>query len=121
MKSLQTRMEEIYPKLAATSSRSSLVSQLADEKYLKMVEKSQQKWAKVFERPINEVKEIQDTILDSTHLNHVDVDVLFERNWIENGDLLAYITPRQIITTFMAIKERVLPLKMYRGLVIRSK
>ena len=34
MKSLQTRMEEIYPKLAATSSRSSLVSQLADEKYL---------------------------------------------------------------------------------------
>ena len=105
MKSLQTRMEEIYPKIATVSSRSNLVSQLADKKYIEMIEISQNRWAKVFERPLEEVKAVQNAIIDSTHLNHIDIDHLFQRNWAENGDLLAYITPAQIVTTFMSIKQ----------------
>ena len=57
---------------------------VADEKYIEMIEISQNKWAKVFERPLEEVKALQNAIIDSTHLNHIDIDHLFQRNYTQH-------------------------------------
>ena len=67
---LRERIEANFSKVAKFSSRSELVGIFADEVYLKYIEKLQTKWAEILGRPLEEIIQIQNFIIDQTHLSY---------------------------------------------------
>lgn len=76
---VRERVEEQFSKVARSSARSELVAIFADEAYLEFIFDLQTKWAEKLDRPVNEIIEIQNLIIDSTHLSHLDVNWLLKK------------------------------------------
>ena len=84
-------------------SRSQIAIQCAHPRYLQAVEALQSKWSEVLQRPIEEIKEIQNVLVDSTDLSFFDVDYLFQKNW-EKADFLLDIPAEAILESLQTLK-----------------
>lgn len=101
---LRERIEQNFSKVAKHSTRSELVTQFADDAYMAYVFQLQSGWAQVTNRPVDDIIKIQNMIIDSTDLSHIDINWLFQKNW-KLSDSLTFVNLDMVVTTFMALKQ----------------
>ena len=83
--------------------RSQIAIQCSHPRYLEAVEALQSNWSEILQRPIEEIKEIQNVLVDSTDLSFMDVDYLFQKNW-EKADFLLDIPAEAILESLQTLK-----------------
>ena len=96
---IKERLESNFSEIASRATRSSMVYEFADSSYLSYVEDLQSKWAEITGRSLRDIIQIQNQIIDCTHLNHIEVNWLFEENW-KVTDMLKEITHDMAFLTF---------------------
>ena len=83
--------------------RSQIAIQCSHPRYLQAIEALQSNWSEVLQRPIEEIKEIQNLLVDSTDLSYMDADYLFQKNW-EKADFLQDIPAEAILESLQTLK-----------------
>ena len=84
-------------------SRSQIAIQCSHPRYLEAIDALQSNWSEVLQRPIEEIKEIQNLLVDSTDLSYMDADYLFRKNW-EKADFLQDIPSEAILESLQTLK-----------------
>jgi len=101
---VKNNLRQLYQSNEITRlSRSQIAIQCSHPRYLQAIEALQCKWSEVLQRPIEEIKEIQNLLVDSTDLSYMDADYLFRKNW-EKTDFLLDIPPEAILESLQTLK-----------------
>lgn len=101
---LKKNLEENFIREAPFYTRSEVFERFADQEYKQFITAMQENLSKVIGRPLEEVVALQNIILDRCHLNHIDVNSIFMKNW-ELHDLLEILTPEMVTVTLDALKN----------------
>ena len=101
---LKKNIEENFIREAPFYTRSEVFERFADQEYKQFITAMQENLSKVIGRPLEEVVALQNIILDRCHLNHIDVNSIFMKNW-ELHDLLEILTPEMVTVTLDALKN----------------
>jgi len=101
---LKRNLEENFIREAPFYTRSDVFDRFADLEYKQFITSLQENLAKVIGRPLEDIMALQNIILDRCHLNHIDINSIFMKNW-ELHDLLEILNPEMITVTLDALKN----------------
>ena len=103
--SLQDKIREIYQNdTIKFMSRSGLSKAISSSKYKRHIQQLQKQWARDLERPVSEIIQIQDFLIDITDMSYEDMDFLFTQNF-EVSPALLDIPVNAMMNTIAAIKD----------------
>ena len=102
---LQAKIRQVYQNDEMKfMSRSALSKKVSTQEYKKYVRQLQTQWSRDLERPVSEIAQIQDFLIDITDMNYEDMDFLFSENFAVSPALLD-IPVNAMMNTIAAIKD----------------